>query len=61
LILSHNYALAASILLKMIDIDAKTIKWWAILNSGATSHFLMIDTPDTNILRTAVLIVAPLS
>ncbi len=51
---SHNYALAASILLKTIDINTKTIKWWAILDSGATSYFLTTDAPATNILPTAV-------
>jgi hypothetical protein len=37
---THNYALAASILLKKINVDAATIKQWAILDSGAMSHFL---------------------
>jgi hypothetical protein len=29
--------------------DAKTIKEWAILDSGATSHFLTSDAPATTI------------
>jgi hypothetical protein len=58
LIPSHNYALVASILLKTIDIDAKTIKRWSILDSSATSHFLTTNAPATNILPTAVPIVA---
>jgi hypothetical protein len=40
LIPTHNYALVASILLKRITTNAATIKRWAILDSGATSHFL---------------------
>jgi hypothetical protein len=59
-IASHNYALAAAILLKTIDVDAKTIKRWAILDSGAMSQFLTTNTPATNILPTAVPIVAHL-
>jgi hypothetical protein len=58
LVPSHNYALAASILFKMINTDAEIIKQWAILDSGATSHFLMTNAPATNILPTAVPIVA---
>ncbi len=54
---SHNYALAASILLKRIDIDAKTIKRWAILDSRAMSHFLITNAPASNILPTAMPIV----
>jgi hypothetical protein len=50
---SHKYALAASLLLKMITTDADTIKRWAILDSGATSHFLTTSAPATNILPTA--------
>ncbi len=55
-----NYALAALLLLKTITTDADTIKRWAILNSGATSHFLTTSAPATNILPTAVPIVARL-
>ncbi len=51
---THNYALAASILLKTINVDAATIKRWAILDSGATSHFLTTDAPATNIILAAV-------
>jgi hypothetical protein len=57
---SRKYALAASLLLKTITTDADTIKQWAILNSGATSHFLTTSVPKTNILPTAMPIIAPL-
>jgi hypothetical protein len=42
----------------MIDINAKSIKRWAILDSGATSHFLTTNTPAINILPTAMPIIA---
>jgi hypothetical protein len=42
---THNYTLAASILLKTINVDAATIKQWAILDSGVMSHFLITDAP----------------
>jgi hypothetical protein len=57
---THNYALAASILPKTVSIDADTIKRWAILGSGATSHFLMTSMPATNILPTTMPIINPL-
>ncbi len=53
-----NYALAALLLLKTITTDANTIKQWAILGLGATSHFLTSSVPATNILPTAVPIIA---
>jgi hypothetical protein len=58
LIPTHNYALAASILLKTISTDANTIKRLAILDSGATSHYLTTNTPATNILPTTMPIIA---
>jgi hypothetical protein len=58
---THNYALAASILLKTINVNAATIKGWAILNSGAMSHFLTTDAPATNIILAAVPLIARLS
>ena len=58
LIPTHNYALAASVLLKTIMTNANTIKRWAILDSGATSHFLTPDAPTTNILPTTMPIIA---
>ncbi len=36
------------------------IKWWAILDSGATSHFLTTSAPATNIFPTAMPIIAHL-
>ena len=56
----HNYALAASVLLKTINTDADTIKRWAILDSGPTSHFLTTNAPATNILPTTTPIIAHL-
>ncbi len=40
---THNYAFAATSLLKTIKTDAETIKRWAVLDSGATSHILTTD------------------
>ncbi len=51
---THNYTLAASILLKTINVDAATIKQWAILDSGATRHFLTTNASATNIVLAAV-------
>jgi hypothetical protein len=58
---THNYALAASVLLRTITTDAATIKRWAILDSGATSHFLTTDAPATNIVPADVPLIARLS
>jgi hypothetical protein len=58
---THNYALAASILLKTINVDASTIKQWAILDSKATRHFLTTNAPTTNIVLAAVPLIAHLS
>jgi hypothetical protein len=44
----------------MIKTDANTIQQWAILNLGATSHFLTTSAPATNILPTALPIIARL-
>jgi hypothetical protein len=57
---THNYALAASVLLRTIATDATTIKQWAILDSGATSHFLTTDAPATNIVPATVSLIARL-
>ncbi len=57
---SRNYALSALLLLKMITTNANTIKRLAILDSGATSHFLATSAPATNILPTAMPIIARL-
>jgi hypothetical protein len=53
-------AFAASVLLKTISTNANTIKQWAILNSGATSHILMTNMPATNIVPTTKPIIAHL-
>jgi hypothetical protein len=57
---SHNYAHAASALLRTITTDAPNIKLWAILNSGATSHFLTTDAPTSNIIPASVPLIARL-
>jgi hypothetical protein len=57
---SHNYAHAASVLLRTITTYAATIKQWAILNSGATSHFLTTDAPASNIIPASVPLIARL-
>ena len=40
---------AANKILSTFDINMKSIKDWAILDSGATSHFLVTTAPITNI------------
>jgi hypothetical protein len=41
--------------------NATTIKQWAILDSGATSHFLTTNAPATNIIPATVPLIARLS
>jgi hypothetical protein len=57
---TRNYAVAALLLLKTITTNADMIKWWAILDLGATSHFLTTSAPATNILPNPVPIIARL-
>ncbi len=57
---SHNYAHAASALLRTITTNAATIKRWAILDSEATSHFLTTNAPTSNIIPAAVPLIARL-
>ena len=40
---------ATNTILSTVDINMKSIKDWAILDSGATSHFLFTTAPITNI------------
>jgi hypothetical protein len=49
---------AASVLLKPINVNAATIKQWAILDSGATSHFLTTNANDINIVLSTVPLIA---
>ncbi len=49
-----------AVLLKTISTDAKTIKRWAVLDLGATSHFLTTNLPATNICAASVPLVARL-
>jgi hypothetical protein len=60
LIPTNNYAFAASVLLKTISTNVNTIKQWAILDSGAISHFLTTNVPATNIVPTNKPIIAHL-
>jgi hypothetical protein len=48
------------VLLKKINRDADMIKQWAILDSGATSHFLTTNAPATNLLSAIVHLIARL-
>jgi hypothetical protein len=57
---TSKYALAAATLLKTISTDADTIKQWAILDSGATSHFLTTNAPALDITPTTMPIIARL-
>ena len=41
----RQYTYAAKKLLKTVNFDIKNIREWAILDSGATSLFLVVDTP----------------
>ena len=40
-----RYAYAADSLLSTIKLTKENIKDWAILDSGATSHFLIVEAP----------------
>jgi hypothetical protein len=55
---THNYTLVASILLKTINVDATTTTQWAILDSGARSHFLTTNAPATIIVLATVPLIA---
>jgi hypothetical protein len=57
---STRYTLAAAALLKTISTDAATVKRWAILDSGATSHFLTTDALALDIQPTRHPIIARL-
>ena len=46
----RHFAYAAEKLLKTVDIDVENIKEWAILDSGATSHFLVVDAPVNDVM-----------
>jgi len=46
---SSRYTHAANSLLKTVDIDMNNIQQWAIIDSGATSNFIMTDAPVVNI------------
>ena len=42
------YATAAQTLLETVNLDSRNIHEWAILDSGATSHFLVSEAPTSN-------------
>jgi len=44
-----RHAYAANVLLKTVDFNMTDIKEWAILDSGATSHFLVTAAPTSEI------------
>ena len=48
----RQYAFAAEKLLRTINFDIEDIREWAILDSGATSHFLVVDAPVDEVERT---------
>ena len=45
---SNKYEYAAKSLLATVDINMQNVHEWAILDSGATSHFLVISDPMTD-------------
>ena len=50
--MKRQYAFSAEKLLRTINFDLEDIKEWAILDSGATSHFLVMDAPVDEVKRT---------
>ena len=57
---TSKYSHAAKSLLSTVDFSVEDIKKWAILDSGATSHFLLADAPATNISPTKSPLIAAL-
>jgi hypothetical protein len=55
-----KYALSSAALLRTVNIDMDTIRAWAILDSGTTSHFLMTAAPMTSMCPTRKPIIARL-
>ena len=47
--LQARLSYAAEKLLRTINFDLEDIKNWAILDSGATSHFLVVDAPADDV------------
>ena len=48
----RQFAFAAEKLLRTINFNLEDIREWAILDSGATSHFLVVDAPVDEVERT---------
>ena len=46
---TSQYGYAENALLATVDINMSNIKEWAILDSGTTSHFLVLEAPTTNV------------
>ena len=44
----QKYEYAAKALLATVDINMQNVHEWVILDSGATSHFLVIAAPTTD-------------
>ena len=44
-----KFVYTATALLQTVDIDATNIKEWAILDLGATRHFLVTDSPMNDV------------
>ena len=44
-----RFSYAAKKLLRTINFDLEDIRNWAILDSGATSHFLVVDAPADDV------------
>jgi hypothetical protein len=55
---TRNYALAAKAMLCTLQLNTDAVKNWAILDSGAASHFLTSTAPVTNIQPTTTPVVA---
>ena len=45
---SNKYEYAAKALLATVDINMQNFHEWSILDSGATSHFLVIAAPKSD-------------
>ena len=51
-----RFQYAANALLHTVDINMENIKEWAILDSGATSHFLVTEAPTSEMTIATMLI-----
>ena len=51
--LQARFSYAAKKLLRTIKFDLEDIRNWAILDSGTTSHFLVVDAPADDVMIAA--------